>query len=54
MAISRLCQQKEANPPIGQAKCMKTIEKNLKMRTTFCAMSMKISILQADRASNCG
>jgi hypothetical protein len=33
---------------------MKTIQSNLEMRTAFQAISLKINVLQANRASICG
>jgi len=45
LARQGACHQKEAKMPIGQAKCMKTIQNNPKMRTIFQPISMKINVL---------
>ncbi|MGD1101096.1 MAG: hypothetical protein ABSA59_03435, partial [Terriglobia bacterium] len=50
----RAGQQRDAKMPISPAKCMKTIPNNLEMRMAFQAISLKINVLQANRASICG
>jgi hypothetical protein len=45
---------KDSKMPAGSAKCLKTIQNNLEMKTAFQAIPMKTNVLQANHSTICG